>query len=197
MLNPRTSWRPRCIRFNEAIFKVHDTIKQGHIICNLGKLERGTLKNGDEVNAEVDAERRAATVLNHTATHLLHLVLKQVLGEHVMQKGSLVEPDRLRFDFSHSAPISTEELRLIERGVNKLVRANYEGKVEVSTPEEAIAKGAVALFGEKYGSKVRVVHYGPSVEYAVEHTQNKLVISAFSKLQPKLVWLQASDGLKQ
>ncbi len=82
-------------------------------------------------NAEVDAKRRAATVLNHTATHLLHMVLKQVLGEHAMQKGSLVEPERLRFDFSHSAPLTEEELRKVEQRVNDEIRANYEGVVRV------------------------------------------------------------------
>lgn len=149
---------------NKAFFKVHDTIKQGHMHLHLGKLEKGSLSVGDEVTAEVDAKRRAATVLNHTATHLLHMVLKRVLGDHAMQKGSLVEPDRLRFDFSHSAPLSANELREIEQRVNHEIRANYEGVVQVTTPDEAIANGAVALFGEKYGSKVRVVHFGPSVE---------------------------------
>ncbi len=148
----------------QALFKVADTIKQGQTHLHLGKLEKGQLKVGDTVYAEIDAKRRAATVLNHTATHLLHKVLKDVLGEHAMQKGSLVEPERLRFDFSHQAPITTEELQLIEQKVNEAIRANYEAVVNVSTPEEAIASGAVALFGEKYGSKVRVVHFGPSVE---------------------------------
>lgn len=147
-----------------ALFKVHDTIKQGHMHLHLGKLEKGSLKAGDEVEAIIDAKRRAATVLNHTATHLLHMVLKQVLGEHAVQKGSLVEPERLRFDFTHSAPMTQEEIRRVEQLVNDTVRANYEGVVNLSTPEEAIASGAVALFGEKYGSMVRVVHFGPSVE---------------------------------
>lgn len=149
---------------HKALFKVLDTVKQGHMHLHLGKLEKGSLKIGDEVNAEVDAKRRAATVLNHTATHLLHMVLKQVLGEHAIQKGSLVEPDRLRFDFSHSMPMTEEEIRKTEQLVNDIVRANFEGNVRVTTPEEAVASGAVALFGEKYGSKVRVVSFGPSVE---------------------------------
>jgi len=159
---------------NKAFFKVLDTIKQGHTHLHLGKLEKGVLSVGDEVQADVDAKRRAATVLNHTATHILHMVLKQVLGEHAVQKGSLVEPERLRFDFSHSAPMTEEELHKVEQLVNDQIRANYEGVVRVSTPEEAIASGAVALFGEKYGSKVRVVHFGPSVELCggthAEHT---------------------------
>jgi len=149
---------------NTTFFKVLDTIKQAHTHLHLGKLEKGTLHIGDEVIAEVDVKRRSATVLNHTATHLLHMILKQVLGEHAIQKGSLVEPERLRFDFSHAAPITEAELRKIEQRVNDEIRANYEGMVKISTPEEAIASGAVALFGEKYGSKVRVVHFGPSVE---------------------------------
>ncbi len=159
---------------NKVLFKVHDTIKQGHMHLHLGKLEQGTLKVGDEVMTEVDVKRRAATVLNHTATHLLHMVLKQVLGEHAIQKGSLVEPERLRFDFAHSAPLTEDELHKIEKLVNEQIRANYAGVVRVTTPEEAIASGAVALFGEKYGNKVRVVHFGPSVELCggthAEHT---------------------------
>lgn len=153
------------LRINQqTFFKVLDTIKQAHTHLHLGKLEKGTLRIGDEVIAEVDAKRRAATVLNHTATHLLHMVLKQVLGEHALQKGSLVEPDRLRFDFSHSSPVTADELHQIEQRVNEEIRANNPGVVHISTPEEAIASGAVALFGEKYGSKVRVVHFGQSVE---------------------------------
>lgn len=149
---------------NEVIFKVTDTVKQGHMHLHLGKLERGALHVGDEVIATVDAKRRAATVLNHTATHLLHLVLKQVLGEHAIQKGSLVEPERLRFDFAHPSPLSADEIRTIEYRVNDEIRANHHASVQISTPEEAIKSGAVALFGEKYGSKVRVVRFGSSVE---------------------------------
>lgn len=149
---------------NNALFKVLDTVKQGHMHLHLGKLEKGTLHVGDEVNATVDAKRRAATVLNHTATHILHMVLKKVIGDHAQQKGSLVEPERLRFDFSHSSPLTEDELQKIETLVNQEIRANHEAMVRVTTPEEAIASGAVALFGEKYGSKVRVVHFGQSVE---------------------------------
>lgn len=147
-----------------TFFKVLDTIKQGHMHLHLGKLEKGGLKISDEVIAEVDAKRRAATVLNHTATHLLHMVLKQVLGEHAIQKGSLVEPERLRFDFSHSAPMTPEEIKKVEDLVNEYIRANHHATVRVTTPDEAIKSGAVALFGEKYGSKVRVVNFGPSTE---------------------------------
>src|SRR5579883_723708 len=149
---------------HQAVFKVLDTIKQGQTHLHLGKLERGTLRIGDAVIAEVDAKRRAATVLNHTATHLLHLALKKIVGEHAVQKGSLVEPERLRFDFSHSASLTAEQLRLVEQYVNREIRANHEGIVHVTTPEEAVASGAVALFGEKYGRKVRVVRFGDSIE---------------------------------
>lgn len=159
---------------HDTYFKVLDTIKQGHMHMHLGKLEKGKLSINDEVIAEIDAERRAATMLNHTATHILHMVLKEVLGGHAMQKGSLVDPDRLRFDFTHSAPLTDEELLKIERRVNEEVRANHHAKVEIKTPDEAIKEGAVALFGEKYGSKVRVVYFGKSVELCggthAEHT---------------------------
>lgn len=148
----------------EGIFNVTDTQKQGQAIVHIGKLEKGALKVGDKITAEVNAERRAATVLNHTATHLLHMVLRKVLGEHVIQKGSLVEPERLRFDFSHSAPLTQNELRTIEQRVNEEVRLNHEAVVRVTTPEEAVQSGAMALFGEKYGEEVRVVRFGESME---------------------------------
>jgi alanyl-tRNA synthetase len=163
------------LRINQnTFFKVLDTIKQGHMHMHLGKLEKGKLSIHDEVIAEIDAKRRAATMLNHTATHILHMVLKEVLGDHATQKGSLVDPDRLRFDFTHSAPVTEIELLKIEQRVNEEIRANHHANVEVKTPEEAIKAGAVALFGEKYGSKVRVVHFGKSVELCggthTEHT---------------------------
>ncbi|HTM64523.1 MAG TPA: alanine--tRNA ligase [Gammaproteobacteria bacterium] len=163
------------LRINhDTYFKVLDTIKQGHMHLHLGKLEKGKLSVDDEVIAEIDTKRRAATMLNHTATHILHMVLKEVLGDHAIQKGSLVDPDRLRFDFTHSSPVTEKELLKIEQRVNEEVRANHTAKVEVKTPEEAIKAGAVALFGEKYGSKVRVVHFGKSVELCggthAEHT---------------------------
>jgi alanyl-tRNA synthetase len=159
---------------NQCYFQVLDTIKQGHMHLHLGKLNKGVIKIGDTVKTIVDAKRRAAIILNHTATHLLHLVLKQVLGEHAIQKGSLVEAERLRFDFSHPAPLTKTELKKIEYLVNEAVRANHQGKVHESTPEEAFAQGAIGLFGEKYGNTVRVVHFGPSVELCggthAEHT---------------------------
>lgn len=148
----------------DNLFRVVDTTKQGQVHVHVGKLEKGSLKIGDEVNATVDAERRAATVLNHTATHILHMVLRQILGDHVIQKGSLVEPQRLRFDFSHPTPLTTKEIDHIEQRVNQEIRANHESIVHVTTPDEAIASGAMGLFGEKYGDKVRVVRFGDSKE---------------------------------
>lgn len=159
---------------DQILFKVTDTIKQGQSHLHLGKLEKGTIKVGDTLTAQVDAKRRAATVLNHTATHLLHHVLHEVLGEHAIQKGSLVAPERLRFDFAHSKALTDDELSLIEKKVNEEIRNNHTAKVKVTSHEEAIAGGAVALFGEKYGKQVRVVQFGKSVELCggthAEHT---------------------------
>ncbi|OGT37893.1 MAG: alanine--tRNA ligase [Gammaproteobacteria bacterium RIFCSPHIGHO2_12_FULL_38_14] len=164
------------LRSSQAFFKVADTIKQGQTFLHLGKLEKGSLKIGDVVHAEIDTARRARIVLNHTATHLLHMVLRKVLGEHAMQKGSLVEPDRLRFDFAHAAPLTEKELHAIETQVNAEIRANHAGMVDITTPEEALASGALGLFGEKYGKEVRVVHFGSSVELCggthADHTGN-------------------------
>ena len=120
-------------------------------------VERGTIREGDTVTAEVDEELRNATRRNHTATHLLHAALRQVLGSHVKQAGSLVAPDRLRFDFVHPEPVSREELAEIERLVNDEVLRNTPVGTEVRATDEAIAAGAMALFGEKYGDRVRVV----------------------------------------
>lgn len=147
-----------------GVFRVLDTQKQGLAIVHIGTLEKGELKTKDKVIAEVNQEKRAAAVLNHTATHLLHMVLRQVLGNHVIQKGSLVAPDRLRFDFSHPTAVTAQEIKTIEKRVNDEIRHNHEAVVRISSPEEAIKSGAMALFEEKYGDEVRVVRFGDSVE---------------------------------
>ena len=144
-------------------FVVDDTLKlAGQYHGHVGTLAAGTLKRGDRVLASVDGARRGATILNHSATHLLHAALRDVLGTHVQQKGSLVAPDRLRFDFSHFQPVTEAELAEIERRVNVEVRANHEGEVRNMAMQEALDFGAMALFGEKYGEHVRVLRFGPT-----------------------------------
>lgn len=145
---------------------VTDTQKfAGQFHGHVGTLEEGSLKLGDVLAGQVDVERRSATILNHSATHLLHAALREVLGTHVQQKGSLVAPDRLRFDFSHFQPIGAEELALIERKVNQQVRANNAAEVHQMGMQEALDFGAMALFGEKYGERVRVLKMG---DYSTE-----------------------------
>jgi len=150
--------------YGNNIFQVSDTKKQGQTIIHFGQMKSGTFKLADQVTAEINLERRRATVLNHTATHLLHNALRKILGEHVSQKGSLVAPDRLRFDFTHPTAVTSHELETIERAVNTAIRNNFPGKVHTTSQKQAIAEGALALFGEKYGDEVRVVKFGESVE---------------------------------
>ena len=148
------------IRAAAGEFQVSDTRKWGKAHAHHGRMLRGRLEGGEQVRAEVDAKARQATVLNHSATHLLHAALRKVLGEHVQQKGSLVAPDRLRFDFSHYEPLSRAQLAEIETLVNAQVRANAAAETKVVPYEEAVAGGALALFGEKYEDRVRVLKLG-------------------------------------
>jgi len=143
-----------------ARFAVRDTQKIGASFAHLGVLESGELHVGDRIHARVDAQRRKAIALNHSATHLLHAALRKVLGNHVQQKGSLVAADRLRFDFSHSQALSQEELRKVEQLVNDEVRENAPAETKVMALDDAVAAGAMSLFGEKYESSVRVLSLG-------------------------------------
>jgi alanyl-tRNA synthetase len=142
-------------------FQVSDTVKlAGAFHGHVGRWSGTPLKPGDTLAGRIDGERRRSTILNHTATHLLHAALRAVLGDHVQQKGSLVAPDRLRFDFSHFQPVSAEELALIEKMVNDEIRANHEADIRHMGMQEALDFGAMALFGEKYGERVRVLRLG-------------------------------------
>jgi alanyl-tRNA synthetase len=141
-------------------FVVSDTQKRGAAHSHIGRLVDGAIRVGDSLQAQVDGERRRATALNHSATHLLHAALRKVLGTHVQQKGSLVAPDRLRFDFSHFEAISPLQLQEIERLVNAQIRLNLAAETKVMDYEGAVAAGAMALFGEKYEKDVRVLRIG-------------------------------------
>jgi alanyl-tRNA synthetase len=144
-------------------FAVRDTIKKaGDLHVHLGAVARGVLHVGDVVELRIDGARRRRLRANHSVTHLLHQALRARLGEHVTQKGSLVAPDRLRFDFSHPRPLSPSDIRAIEAEVNAQIRENTAPKTRLLTPDRAVAEGALALFGEKYGDEVRVVAMGKS-----------------------------------
>ncbi|WP_175673117.1 alanine--tRNA ligase [Burkholderia ambifaria] len=146
-------------------FAVADTLKvQADVVGHHGTLEQGTLKIGDVMRAEIDAHRRARTQRNHSATHLMHKALREVLGAHVQQKGSLVDAEKTRFDFAHNAPMTDDEIRRVEQIVNNEILANAPGIVRVMPYDEAVKGGAMALFGEKYGDEVRVLDLGFSRE---------------------------------
>ncbi|MBU3720152.1 MAG: alanine--tRNA ligase [Burkholderiaceae bacterium] len=153
------------LRGENVAFSVEDTQKiSAEVFGHHGVVLTGTLQVGDQIVAEVDMERRGHTVRNHSATHLLHKALREVLGSHVQQKGSLVDAEKTRFDFSHNQPVTDEEIRRIEEIVNSEILANQATKAQVMTFDDAIAHGAMALFGEKYGDQVRVLDIGSSCE---------------------------------
>jgi alanyl-tRNA synthetase len=153
------------LRVASGCFVVNDTQKiQADVFGHHGRLAAGEMRVGDTVAAQVDLDRRAATVRNHSATHLMHKALREVLGGHVQQKGSLVDPDKTRFDFSHNAPMSADEIRRVEAIVNAEVLANAATEARVMAFDDAVRGGAMALFGEKYGDTVRVLDIGSSRE---------------------------------
>ena len=148
-----------------SAFHVSDTLKvQPDVFGHHGQLASGTLAIGDTVEARVDGVRRAHTIRNHSATHLMHKALREVLGSHVAQKGSLVDADKTRFDFSHNAPLSAEEIRRVEAIVNHEILANAATEAQLMAYDDAVKHGAMALFGEKYGDEVRVLGIGSSKE---------------------------------
>ncbi len=153
------------LRGSDGIFAVEDTQKiQASVFGHHGVLKTGTLKVGDAVSARVNTQARASTMRNHSATHLMHKALREVLGEHVQQKGSLVDTDKTRFDFVHNAPMTDDQIRLVETKVNAEILANEATRARVMDIESAQKTGAMMLFGEKYGDEVRVLDIGTSRE---------------------------------
>lgn len=153
------------LKAKEGVFSIEDTRKQDNVHVHIGTMKMGQISVGDTVEAQVDSAKRQATERNHSATHLLHAALRAVLGEHVLQKGSLVNADRLRFDFSHSEAVTNEELQQIEQLVNREIRANNAVETKLMSMDDAKQAGAMALFGEKYDSEVRVLSMG---EFSIE-----------------------------
>ncbi len=148
-----------------GLFEVEDTLKiQADVYGHHGVLATGVLKVGDTVDANVDEAKRGRTIRNHSATHLMHKALREVLGGHVAQKGSLVDPDKTRFDFSHNAPLTAEQIAQVEGIVNREILQNHETKAQHMSFDDAVKHGAMALFGEKYGDEVRVLDIGSSKE---------------------------------
>jgi alanyl-tRNA synthetase len=153
------------LKSSSGLFTVEDTQKvQAAVFGHHGTLSTGRITIGDQVTAKVNMQQRTATMRNHSATHLMHKALREVLGEHVQQKGSLVDTEKTRFDFVHNAPMTNEQIRAVERIVNTEVFANIETKARVMSIEAAKETGAMMLFGEKYGDEVRVLDIGSSIE---------------------------------
>ncbi len=153
------------IRSDGKLFEVEDTLKiQAEVFGHHGVLREGSLKVGDLVDAQVDTVKRARTIRNHSATHLMHKALREVLGSHVQQKGSLVDPEKTRFDFSHGAPLTADEIAKVEMIVNREILENHATQAQHMTFDDAVKHGAMALFGEKYGDTVRVLDIGSSKE---------------------------------
>jgi alanyl-tRNA synthetase len=148
-----------------GVFQVDDTLKiQAEVFGHHGEVRSGVLKVGDQIDAQVDRVKRDRTIRNHSATHLMHKALREVLGGHVQQKGSLVDPDKTRFDFSHNAPLTAEQIAMVEAIVNREVLENHPTKAQHMSFDDAVKHGAMALFGEKYGDTVRVLDIGSSKE---------------------------------
>ena len=146
---------------SDCKIKINDTQKKmGDLFVHYGKIENGSISVGQNINLEIDKIKRKNSKANHSATHLLHESLRRTLGKHVMQKGSLVSPERLRFDFSHSKPIENQEIVKINKIVNDIIEGSSDVQTRIMTPKEAVSMGALALFGEKYGEEVRVVFMG-------------------------------------
>jgi alanyl-tRNA synthetase len=153
------------IKASGGAFEVEDTLKiQADVFGHHGVLQSGVLKVGDKVDAQVDQAKRARTIRNHSATHLMHKALREVLGGHVQQKGSLVDPDKTRFDFAHNAPVTLDEIAKVEQIVNAEILQNHPTQAQQMSMDDAIKHGAMALFGEKYGDTVRVLDIGSSKE---------------------------------
>jgi len=149
------------ISTNKSKITITDTLKKmGDLHVHLGKINSGSIKVGETVNLEIDKEKRNNARAYHSATHLLHEALRRTLGKHVTQKGSLVSPEKLRFDFSHNKPVESNEISKIEKFVNDMVKTSNEVKTRIMTTKEAVENGALALFGEKYGDEVRVLSMG-------------------------------------
>jgi len=151
------------ISTSNSKINIKDTIKKmGDLHIHIGSIEKGNIKVGENVNLEINIKKRNNARAYHSATHLLHEALRRILGKHVIQKGSLVSPEKLRFDFSHNKPIEKEEINKIEKMVNEIISSSSEVKTRIMSPKDAVEKGALALFGEKYGNEVRVLSMGGS-----------------------------------